>query len=182
MQTDFFGGLAPRVNDGSIYQLRRKDLVEAIKQQHSDDATGMVVLFSAFEIGSERFRQDKTFYYYTGINEPGSVLVIDMDGVSTVYVPNCFAKRSQWMALPEALVNRDAKALNVDTVEFLGDECDGYMLNPYFSSHEYSCMITRIKEVVASGGSLFTTSPDNGYEYLQARFVLDHLQKLRLPT
>ncbi len=176
MISDFFGGLAPRTDKISIYSLRRKELIEAIKSELSGKQ-GIVVLFAAFEQGSERFRQDKTFYYYTGVNEPGTALVIDMAGKSTLYIPNCFEKRAQWMTLPAALVNRDAKALGVDAVELLGDECAGYELNPYFAQHEYAHMITLIKDVTARDGSIFTTTPNNGHEYVNTRFILDHLQK-----
>ena len=177
MKSDFFGGLAPRADEASVHPLRRKELVEAIKLEFPQTSQGIVVLFAAFEQGSERFRQDKTFYYYTGINEPGTALVIDLSGKSTLYIPNCFEKRAQWMTLPVALVNRDAKALGVAAVELLGDECAGYELNPYFSVHEYAHMIGLIQRVVASGGSVFTTAPDNGHEYINTRFILDHLQK-----
>jgi Xaa-Pro aminopeptidase len=111
------------------------------------------------------------------VNEPGTALVIDMAGKSTLYIPNCFEKRAQWMTLPAALVNRDAKALGVDAVELLGDECAGYELNPYFAQHEYAHMITLIKDVTARDGSIFTTTPNNGHEYVNTRFILDHLQK-----
>jgi len=103
--------------------------------------------------------------------------VIDLSGKSTLYIPNCFEKRAQWLVLPEALIKRDAKVLRVDAVELLGDECAGYELNPYFSEHEYAHMIARIKDVVARGGSLCTTAPDNGYEHLSTRFILGHLHK-----
>ncbi|HLC06724.1 MAG TPA: aminopeptidase P N-terminal domain-containing protein, partial [Candidatus Babeliales bacterium] len=174
---DFFGGLAPRADEGSVYALRRKELIESIKTEFSHIQQGIVVLFGAFEQGSERFRQDKTFFYYTGVNEPGTALVIDLSGKSTLYIPNCFEKRAQWLVLPEALIKRDAKVLRVDAVELLGDECAGYELNPYFSEHEYAHMIARIKDVVARGGSLCTTAPDNGYEHLSTRFILGHLHK-----
>jgi Xaa-Pro aminopeptidase len=177
MKSDFFGGLAPRTDEGSIYALRRKELVASIKTELSHVGNGIVVLFAAFEQGSERFRQDKTFYYYTGINEPGAVLVIDLSGKSTVYFPHYFEKRAQWMVLPEALIKRDAKALHVDAVELLGDECAGYELNPYFSEHEYAHMIALIQNVTKHGESLFTTAPENSHEYVATRFTLDYLQK-----
>ncbi len=177
MKSDFFGGLAPRTEQLSVYSLRRKELVESIKLAFPQISHGMVVLFAAFEQGSERFRQDKTFFYYTGVNEPGTALVIDLAGKSTLYIPNCFEKRAQWMTLPAALVNRDAKALGVDAVELLGDECETYELNPYFSEHEYAHMIARMKNVIARGGSLFSTAPNNGHEYVNTRFTFDHLQK-----
>jgi Xaa-Pro aminopeptidase len=177
MQSDFFGGLGPRVSDNSLFQLRRKDLVDAIKKQCNNADNGVIVLFGAFEVGHERFRQDKTFFYYTGINEPGTALVIDMAGKATLYIPNCFTKRSQWMTLPESLVKMDAKALGFDAIALLGDECDGYVLHSYFSSHEYAHMISLLQAVVARGGSLFTAAPNNGHEYVSGRFILDHLQK-----
>lgn len=177
MKSDFFGGLAPHMDGTSVHLLRKKELIEAIKSEFPHIKEGMVVLFAAFEQSTDRFKQDKTFFYYTGVNEPGTALVIDLVGKSTLYIPNCFEKRAQWMTLPAALVNRDAKALGVDAVELLGDECEGYELNPYFSAHEYAHMITRMKDVIAKGGSLFTTAPNNGHEYLHARFTFDHLQK-----
>lgn len=176
MKSDFFGGLAPRTDDSSIYSSRRKELVDAIKTTFPEQA-GVIVLFAAFEQGSEKFKQDKTFYYYTGINEPGAVIVIDLNGVSTLYLPNYFEKRAQWMVLPESLIKRDAKALRVDAVELLGDECAGYELNPYFSEHEYAHMIAFIKNNLAQEKSLFTATPDNGYEYISTRVTLDYLQK-----
>ena len=128
MKTDFFGGLAPRMDESSLYAARRKDLVEAIKNDFPQ-AQGLIILFAAFEQGSEKFKQDKTFYYYTGLNEPGAVMIIDLDGISVLYLPNYLEKRAQWMVLPEAIVKHDAKALHVDSVELLGDECAGYELH-----------------------------------------------------
>src|SRR5579863_9127683 len=177
MKSDFFGGLAPRTDGTPVHPLRRKELIESIKMQFPQLSDGVVILFAAFEQGPERFRQDKTFYYYTGVTEPGTALVIDLNGKSTLYIPNCFEKRAQWMTLPAALVNHDAKALGVDAVELLGDECAGYELNPYFALHEYAHMIDLMKNVIARGGSFFTTAPNNGHEYLHARFTFDHLQK-----
>ncbi len=171
MKTDFFGGLAPRTDESGVYGLRRKELIETIKTEYSHNNDGIVVLFAAFEQGSERFRQDKTFFYYTGINEPGAVLVIDLHGKSTLYFPNYFEKRAQWMVIPEALLKRDAKALGVDAVELLGDETAGYELNSYFDEHEYAHMITRIKDVIAKKAFLYTTTRST-FDYLQ-KFVPD---------
>lgn len=176
MKTDFFGGLAPRMDESSLYATRRKELVECIKNEFPDKQ-GVIVLFAAFEQGSERFKQDKTFYYYTGINEPGLALVVDLNARSTLYIPNYLEQRAQWMILPEALVKRDPKGLRVDAVEFLGDECVGYELNPYFSAHEYRTMITLIKDLKDRDHVLFTLSPDNGYDYLSSRAILGYLEK-----
>ncbi len=177
MRTDFFGGLGSSQQDEhSLYKTRRKELVSAIKEQHSHITKGAVVLFAAFETGSQRFRQDKTFYYYTGITEPGTAVVIELDGKTTLYRPHCYAKRTQWMEIPQALVEGNAKTLGVDECAFLGNECDGYGIDSYFSFHEYEHMLAYIKAIVEHNGSLFTTLPDNGHEYLTTRLVINHLQ------
>lgn len=177
MQADFFGELGQRVTDNSIYALRRKDLYEAVKNSFEEEecAQGCVVLFSAFEMGSELFRQDKTFFYYTGINEPGSVLLIDADGKSTLYLPNCLSMRSTWMALPAALINKDHKALGFDAVKDLGNASEGYLLDPYFSAQDYSSVVVALSNVVNDFGSIFTTRPENGHEYISARIALNNL-------
>jgi Xaa-Pro aminopeptidase len=175
MQTNFFGNLAPQTDMQSLYKTRRKELITAIQQKYTGKA-GAVLLFAAFETGPERFRQDKTFYYYTGINEPGTVLVIDMDGKSTLYVPFCFKKRAQWMNVAPAFLAKDAKALGVDACEFLGNECEGYGLDSYFSVHEYENMLTFLKNIVERNDAVFTTLPNNGHEYLTTRLIMNHLQ------
>jgi len=38
-------------------------------------------------------------------------MTIDLHGQSTLYFPNYFEKRAQWMVLSDAIVKRDLKAL-----------------------------------------------------------------------
>jgi Xaa-Pro aminopeptidase len=174
MKTDFFGGLAPRTDYHSIFAARRKELVEAIKIAFPD-RQGVVILFAAFEQGSQAFTQDKTFYYYTGINEPGAVIAVHLDGTSILYLPNYFEKRAQWMVLPQAIMTQDTKALGVDKVELLGNECVGYSLPPYFSQDEYVHMIDFLTTIVQQNDAIFTTH-ESSY-YLSARIALDHLER-----
>src|SRR5689334_8773002 len=102
MQPDFFGNLGTETDQRDIYKKRRQELVSEIKEQHSHVSSGVIILFAAYEMGCERFRQDKTFFYYSGINEPGTVLVIDLDAHATLYIPHCFEQRSQWLSIPQA--------------------------------------------------------------------------------
>ena len=44
MISDFFGGLAPRTDKLSVYSLRRKELIEAIKSELPDKKHGKIVL------------------------------------------------------------------------------------------------------------------------------------------
>jgi len=175
MNSDFFGGFATQVDDKPIYSTRRKELLDAVKNGNAAVKNGLVVLFGALENNDDRFRQDKTFYYYTGINEPAAVLVMDLDGSSTMYIPNCYVKRAQWMSVPTDLVKRDAKALGVHAVEFLGDECHGYELDSYFSARDCAHLVELFENVLAQGGTVFTTLPAQGHEYVNTHFIMHRL-------
>src|SRR5438552_13350842 len=81
----------------SIHTQRRKELLAAIKQQYPT-AKGMIILFADFELERLVFRQESSFYYLTGIKEPGVVLTIDLNGSTDLYIPNCDKERAKWMA------------------------------------------------------------------------------------
>jgi Xaa-Pro aminopeptidase len=177
MKSDFFGGLAPHAEKNSPFVLRRKDLLEAIKTDFSSQDNSIVVMFAGFETEAERFKQDKTFFYYTGLNEPGAALVIAADGKSTLYVPDYFEKRSQWMTVDKALMQKNAKALSVDAVEFLGETCAGYSLDSRFSEREYCFLIARIKEIIDQGGCIYSMAPAQGSAFHNSSTTLDYLAR-----
>jgi len=65
---------------------RRQNLVDTLKE---DGKTGLVVIpaMDGFSYG-ETFRQSDDFYYFTGLELPNSLLVIDLNDFNTVvYVP-----------------------------------------------------------------------------------------------
>src|SRR5260221_13471959 len=97
---DSFVDFIKKEIDLSIFISRRSELISCIKKQFPEQKNGVVLLFAGLECGTSRFRQEKSFYYYTGINEPGVVLLLELSGKATLYMPNCFKARSQWMALP----------------------------------------------------------------------------------
>lgn len=158
--------------DFSVLKARREQLILSIKERYSECKDGVILLFAGLERETARFRQEKTFYYYTGINEPGVVLMLDLKGKSTLYIPNCFKARSRWMALPNGFISMDAQQLGVDAVEMLGQECRGYGIHSFFSQEEYIHMITCLKSTVANKGTIFTTYPENDFEYVIPRFVI----------
>ncbi len=92
----------------SVYKLRLKDLVSAIKQEYAGQK-GAIALFGGFEGERTRFRQESSFYYLTGIEEPGVVLIVELDGASTLYVPNYAESRSKWV---QCAVEQPKTALN----------------------------------------------------------------------
>lgn len=170
----FLAGLAGHVEDYSVYSLRRNDLIQAIKKEHQVES-GVVVLFAGFEHECRTFEQERTFYYFTGITEPGVVLVLDLKGRSTLYIPNCFEERKKWMVSPIELTQRNAQQLGFDEIRLLGESSTGYNLHPFFPQQEYTHLLTTLNNVAQQKSSIFTVVPDNAHEYVEQRLVLERL-------
>ena len=97
--------------DFSIFKARRKELVDLIKQEHGA-VQGAVLLFAGFErpAGNSSFAQDSSFFYLTGIMEPGLALLLNFNGQTTLFVPQFNAKIT---SLSSLLTTRPIKALIV---------------------------------------------------------------------
>ena len=65
----------------TVYNERRNVLIASIKEIHPDKK-GIVALFSGFEGERYAFRQESTFYYFTGLVEPACSLTIDLEGTA----------------------------------------------------------------------------------------------------
>lgn len=166
-----------RKQDFSIFKARRKELLTQIMAQYPDKQ-GMVMLIAGFESDRIRFWQESSFFYYTGITEPGTVLTMDMNGKTTLYIPNCGDVRAQWVYSSVHLTQDNAKNLGVDAVEVLGDRCVGYQLFPFFRQENYGNILTKLKDLVQEKGFLFTLHPHNEHEYIEQRLILQRLQTL----
>jgi Xaa-Pro aminopeptidase len=80
-----------------IYAERRTRLWRLAQQGAQKPSA--IVIFAALEPSYTPFRQDNSFYYLTGIQEPGWVLVIDEHGISHLYVPQTTIDRSVWLEI-----------------------------------------------------------------------------------
>lgn len=165
----------------SLYALRRKDLISQIKQSHPELINGLVVLFAGFERDSTIFRQESSFYYYTGIREPGVCLVMDLEGKADLYVPNCMAEREKWMSYHYPFVQENARLFEVHSIQPAGDVCRGYQFHPFFPKAEFQAVIDRIQGVINTGGAILTLNPDTPNGYIDQRLVLGRIVEL-LPS
>ncbi len=161
--------------DYSVFALRRKDLLQAVKEKYSEQS-GLIVLFAGFEQERIPFRQESSFYYFTGIREPGVVVTIAVDGKATLYIPNCGDQRSKWVAGSLATTKEQAKAYGLDEITVLGDACPGYQFHPFFAKNTYQKFLDRLQELVTNKQKLFTLCPDNAHEYIEQRLVLQRVQ------
>lgn len=160
----------------SIHKVRIQELKQSIIDQHGTVAkNACIVLFADFEHERIRFRQESSFYYLTGISEPGVAMTIGLDGESILWVPNCTPARSQWVDVPVAFEQKNAAHFGVDSIRFLGSDCTGYQFHPFFPKQEYDHLLAYLHKAVAHGGSLFTLSPHDSSSYIQQRLVIQRI-------
>lgn len=164
------------IQDFSLNQLRVKDLLGLIKQKHPEIKKGSVVLFGAFEQDRYKFRQESSFYYFTGITEPGTIAVFNLDGTSTLYVPEHGTTRAAWVHTPVALVQENAKKLGFTNIIPLGDKAPGYQMYPFSDKAHYKNIIEDLNKIISNKDALFTLMPDNSGEYTQERFILSRFE------
>lgn len=169
-----FPGSNGESKDSSVYKLRVKDLLSMLAQEFPKQQ-GAVVLFGALENGKAVFAQESSFYYLTGIKEPGAVAVLNMNGKSTLYVPNHGDTRAAWVNTPVALVQENAKKLGFDTISFLGQQAPGYQLYPFSDLKHYDALIKDLEGIAAQSGKLFTLAPQNASGYVEQRWMLERL-------
>lgn len=157
------------------YQLRRKDLVARIRETYPNQ-NGLVVLFAGFETEIHRFLQESSFYYFTGLNDPALVLTIDMQGKTTVYVPNCLAERAKWVTLTLDTSPACAKKIGADAIVCLGQECSGYQMHPFFPKEQIAHLLDDLHAELKDDGKLFVLSPLSTSGYVEQRTLLQRLQ------
>ncbi len=155
----------------SLSQLRRQDLSALISQEYPEKK-GAIVLFGAFEHDRTKFRQESSFYYLTGITEPGAVVVIDLQGKSTLYTPDHGANRSAWVHTPVPLTQENAKKLGFEHIKSLGQMAPGYQFHPFSDKKHYSNLIADLSAIIKDNGKLFTLAPQNSWEYVEQRSML----------
>lgn len=158
------------------FHLRREKLLELIKNKYPQITNGAIVLFANFEHPSREFIQDSSFYYYTGIEEPGSVLYLSLDSSSILFIPNFGNNRAHWI-VSTLDANSKAKEFEFDEIKILGEQIKGYEFYPFFSKAEYSNLLSLIEDKIKSGGTIFTLNPDSKVQNFEQRFVLKRINQ-----
>ena len=107
---------------------------------------------AAVEPHSSRFVQDKNFYYFTGLAEPGAILALTGSGHETVFVPNYNGVRAQWVAHELVPGQYAAEQLGVDAVAYKGDVERGYSFTPFRRDAQYEHFFTFVTEQIGKDG------------------------------
>lgn len=159
------------------HKVRRSLLVERIKKEfHSNK--GVVLLIGGFESERARFRQHSSFYYYTGITEPGCLAIIDLEGIITVYIPQYAESRARWVSGCLSAGDEAAGFCLVDHIEHLGKAYPGYNISPFAADEVYSTLVERLKQLVTEDTVVFVAQPRPLQEALEYRAVMDRLNAM----
>jgi Xaa-Pro aminopeptidase len=156
------------------FKQRRKNLVEQIKKNYPSHE-GAVLLFAGFEHEHARFRQESSFYYFTGVQEPGIALWLELDGHATLFIPNHGTTRSKWVLSGLEVTEEKAQESGVDRIEYLGEQCDGYQLYPFFTARGHQQLIARIQKNIHAHKYIFSLNPTTPFGYVEQRFVLERI-------
>lgn len=156
------------------YRQRRMNLLDLIKKQHPDKE-GAVLLFAGFEHEHARFRQESSFYYFTGIEEPGAALLLDLDGHGTLFIANHGNVRAKWVLSALEVNEEHAQRVGVDVIEYLGEQCDGYQLYPFFKARDHQHLLARLKKYMDEKKTIFSLLPTTPHGYVEQRFIFERL-------
>ncbi|MCK4517260.1 aminopeptidase P family protein [Candidatus Babeliales bacterium] len=132
-----------------MYKKRRKKLLKALHEKHPELSRGVVLLFADFENDKNLFIQESSFYYLTGVNEPGAVFCLYWDGREELFVPEFGKKREQWIASSLQVDPSQAGLSQVGlsvTVKKLGKPCASYSMKPFFHEAEYENLIQTLRD------------------------------------
>jgi len=135
-----------------IYKHRREQLLKKLPIESPEDR---IVLCAGSERNQHgRFIQDSTFFYFTGIDEPDVVLVIDPEGRDVLFVPRFEGRRALWMG-SEITDKTPAFEYGVDRIYYLGAAWSGYSAGDLDKRECYLDFLHYIAKQRIAGGRLY---------------------------
>jgi Xaa-Pro aminopeptidase len=157
----------------SRYKDRRNALVQAVAQAHPS-FTGKVYLFAPCDDPGRSFVQDSSFYYFSGIVEPASMMLLDRHEQNFFY-PAYTEMRNQWVASDDQINQDFIEKAGFDRMCQLGHEVAAVHIYPYFDFLVYQQVIAAITEALSRGEKIFTIYPTHSSESVAVRMVIDRL-------
>ncbi|MDP3788252.1 MAG: M24 family metallopeptidase [Candidatus Chromulinivorax sp.] len=155
------------------YKKRRDALIALVKAEHAA-FDGPIMLFAPCDDPGRSFVQDSSFYYFAGIEEPASVMILT-DAEQNFYRPAYTDLRDQWVTSPVSLTQDYVQSVGFDGLKTTGKTFDSIHVYPYFDVATYQSIINLISDALARGEKIFTVYPNNSHESFMVRMVVDRL-------
>lgn len=160
-----------------LYKDRRKKFLELLGNEGI--SSGVILLIAGFEDEKKRFVQESFFWYLTGINEPGVILLIDLDTQETIlFTPDFQIKRNVWtISCLDNLTDENKFEWGIDRLQVLGSAHASYYTSPFFYSDHYVNLIEYIRKILKKGRAVYTIKPSGQNALLDQQVVLFGLEK-----
>lgn len=144
--------------DYVVYSLRRQELRSRLKEQYPDVQKASVLLFGAFEPAHGSFVQESSFYYVTGLSEPGIVALLHDDGNMTIYQPHYAPERTTWHT-PSLLEDNQFCVQQRISIKELGQQLSGHTIRPFDSQEKFKNLCDDLEALLAGEKRLFVACP-----------------------
>ncbi len=159
----------------TLFKHRRDMLLQILKDENPEIKNGLLVLFGNFENDRYAFRQESSFYYLTGITEPGAVLFSYIDGREVLYLPEFSGNRNQWVNTTVGINEETAKQVLVDEVKPLGLANKGYSVTPNVDQNMYMNILNDLSDFIKHDAKVFTLLDKPTTEYFYRTHILGYL-------
>lgn len=156
---------------------RRQQLAQYIAQQGDGSPHDLALIVGNVELPGMPFLQDSSMYYFTGCQEPASVLTIAANGKTILYVPNTNGVRAAWLADTVEATAEHAENLGVDEVRYLGTPIAGYSMSLLASAQAYSTLLTDLEKTLQESGTIYTLVPKDKKQYAQQQIIISQLMQ-----
>lgn len=160
-----------------VYIQRRQELVAAIAKEFPQK-TGVVLLIGRFEQDRHVFHQESTFSYFTGVEEPGAIALLHLDGSAVLYIPATQVNRAHWMEGSLTTEQKHADQYGFAKIEYLGQPQAGYHASPLAPEAAYENILSQLRNEQA----IFTCSPVSVHQYIEQKFTLERLKNFSPDT
>lgn len=141
--------------DKSVYSQRRKTLVAKMAQTAPEGSRGIALFVGNAESPAQyfdngyKFRQDSTWIYFFGIDEPRFAAIIDLDSAKeTIYADDVEIDDIIWMG-PQPSVKSQAASVGVE------------------NSAPYSALDADVKKAIAAGRKVHFVSASRYYNAIK---------------
>ena len=165
-----------------MYIERRKKLCKSIIDKYNTNK-GIVCLIANYEPERGLFRQESSFYYLTGLQEPGLILTIDLSSDSTLlFVPAYAISRTQWMdtSFFDNLCKNPAQT-GIEKIVSLGNQVAGYSIHQFGHIDQHAHLIMYLQTALLEQKTIFSPLSDSSALYISQRTLWLQLNRV-MPT
>lgn len=161
--------------DTALSWIQHQQQLQQLVSERYQHTKGKIVLFAGFEWERYRFRQESSFYYVTGLQEPGAVVVIDCaTKQTTLYIPDYAIARAEWMYNPITLTT-DLSAHGITDIRYLGAACPGYTVSLVSPLSIYDNLMQLLQAAIQQEEPIFTLVPPVPGLYGEQRVMIERL-------